>query len=286
MLEHHTVQLDDIMLHYAQAPGGGTPLVLLHGLTGSLETYLPLVPELAEVNQLYLLDLRGHGQSGRAAGAYRVADYAGDVLAFVDRVVGRPAVIVGHSLGALTAAGAAARDTGMVRGVVLEDPPMYVGRWPHFPETGFHQYFTALRRALTIYAETGSLERLADELGQWDDDEGQTLREALGEDGLRALAERHSRLDPETLDAATSNSLFDGFDPDVELPKIACPALLLAGRYELGGAMMEADARRVASLIPRCTLSVFADLGHDIHGARPAEYVAALRSFLAALGDD
>ena len=71
---------------------------------------------------LHLIDHRGHGGSGRAPGQYRVVDHVEDALTVLNWL-GRPAVLFGHSLGALVAAAAAAARPELVRAVVLEDPP-------------------------------------------------------------------------------------------------------------------------------------------------------------------
>ena len=48
MIAHHKADVGDVEPRYAKAPGSGPPL-LLHGRFSSLETYLPLMPELAEM---------------------------------------------------------------------------------------------------------------------------------------------------------------------------------------------------------------------------------------------
>lgn len=44
MIEHQRAAVGDAELRYAEAPGSGSPLLLLQGLFGSLETYTPLMP--------------------------------------------------------------------------------------------------------------------------------------------------------------------------------------------------------------------------------------------------
>jgi pimeloyl-ACP methyl ester carboxylesterase len=101
MIEFHTINLKTVQLHYAEAYGPRPALVILHGLTGSHTEFLPVIPKLAKHAHVYALDLRGHGLSSWAAGAYQLADYGRDVVAFLRQVVGKPAVVVGHSLGGL-----------------------------------------------------------------------------------------------------------------------------------------------------------------------------------------
>jgi pimeloyl-ACP methyl ester carboxylesterase len=58
----------------------------------------------------------------------RCEEYVGDTGEFLRRVVGEPAYIVGHSLGALVAIQLGAVAPELVRAMVLEDPPLYAYR--------------------------------------------------------------------------------------------------------------------------------------------------------------
>lgn len=57
---------------------------------------------------------------------YRRSDYAQDVEALVRQQIREPAILFGHSLGAVVALWVAAYAPELVRGLVLEDPPLYV----------------------------------------------------------------------------------------------------------------------------------------------------------------
>lgn len=68
---------------------------------------------------MYVLDLRGHGRSAWATTGYQIPDYGRDLAAFLQQVVGRPAIVLGHSLGGLATTWLAAcvpvsRETGPV----------------------------------------------------------------------------------------------------------------------------------------------------------------------------
>jgi pimeloyl-ACP methyl ester carboxylesterase len=63
-----TVELGEVQIHYAEVPGHGPALVLLHGILGSHLSFLPLLPDLAAGAHVYALDLRGHGWSSHVPG--------------------------------------------------------------------------------------------------------------------------------------------------------------------------------------------------------------------------
>ena len=85
-------------------PQARPPVVLVHGITASLEDWLPLVPHLLEAgHSVVALDLRGHGRStlgSEGVSTRRLADDLGTVLESLDL---RGAVLAGHSLGGYAA---------------------------------------------------------------------------------------------------------------------------------------------------------------------------------------
>ena len=101
--------------------------ILLHGLTASSRTWWRVGPWFAENGwHAVALDLRGHGSSPRASGTEGLADLATDVRETVSDALGpdgRIDVLLGHSLGALTALEFYGRYGDLARRVVLEDPP-------------------------------------------------------------------------------------------------------------------------------------------------------------------
>ena len=74
------------------------------------------------------VDLRGHGESSRATlESYDAKSYAADIAALIESEIGRPALVVGHSLGGVVAAELARSRPDLVIAVFLEDPPLYEG---------------------------------------------------------------------------------------------------------------------------------------------------------------
>lgn len=106
----------------------------------------------------------------------------------------------------------------------------------------------------------------------------------LGGEAVQSRAGQLERMDPEALSAAIDGTLFDDFDPDVDLAKVACPAHLMAGSEALGGAMTATDIREVSTRIPSCSTAVWNDLGHLIHHASADRYAEELISFLDRAG--
>src|SRR3990170_9046560 len=81
----------------------GRPVILIHGLSDSWSSYLPLMAEMPDEMRLIAVSLRGHGNSAKPAPGYRLADMARDVLAVMDALGLARADVVGHSLGSTVA---------------------------------------------------------------------------------------------------------------------------------------------------------------------------------------
>ena len=82
--------------------GEGEPLVILHGLFGSLDNWLTLAKKLGEQFEVYLIDARNHGQSPHSE------DFNYDVMAddlyeflMLHNII--DPIILGHSMGGKTA---------------------------------------------------------------------------------------------------------------------------------------------------------------------------------------
>jgi len=100
MLAEQTFDANGVSINYTVGPALGPPLLLLHEITERWQTFLPLIPHFTRW-QVCVLDLRGHGQSGRVKNSYKIIDYAQDIVCFLEAQINRPAIILGHSLGAL-----------------------------------------------------------------------------------------------------------------------------------------------------------------------------------------
>lgn len=109
-------------IHYSRTGGALPPVVLLHGLMGSGACWTPLACALESEFDVVMPDARGHGGSSAPHHGYRYEDLASDVVGLI-RALGlsRP-VLLGHSMGGMTAAVVASRGAEFLRGLVLVDP--------------------------------------------------------------------------------------------------------------------------------------------------------------------
>jgi pimeloyl-ACP methyl ester carboxylesterase len=97
------MEREEIVLHghrvsYRQA-GWGPVVVLIHGITGSSDTWLDLIDELAEEHTVVAPDLLGHGESAKPRGDYSLGAYASGIRDLLAALGHDRATVVGHSLG-------------------------------------------------------------------------------------------------------------------------------------------------------------------------------------------
>lgn len=97
----------------AIAAGQGDPVVLVHGVGLRAEAWNAQISALSERFHVTAVDMPGHGDSALPSGSLALKDYTDAIAAAFDR----PALVVGHSMGAMIALELALRYPHLVRGV-------------------------------------------------------------------------------------------------------------------------------------------------------------------------
>ena len=256
--------------------GDGPPLVLVHGLGGTIENWRSLAPALTRRHRVLVPDLPGHGRSAPLSEARDVDALAVAVFAIADAEEIGHAVWVGHSLGGVVALRAAVRRPEAVRGVVLA------------ASAGIGSTSRAAQVTLTLLGVTKPGRLIAPHRQAWS-------RSRLGR---RTAFGWWGVADPDGLEPEMAEAFLVGpahhtdtnqagralvvTDPRPELDRIICPCLCLWGasdnwvRLEDG---ME-YARRL-----RAPLRTIAGCGHLLIGERPDACLVAIQDFVARLDE-
>ena len=86
-----------MQLNYKQF-GNGTPLIILHGLFGSLDNWQTLAKQFAENFSVYIIDVRNHGKSPHTA-EHDYVSIAEDLKEFMRQQSIEKSHFIGHSMG-------------------------------------------------------------------------------------------------------------------------------------------------------------------------------------------
>ena len=247
----------------------GHPLaVLVHGVTSSSRTWWRLGPWFAEHGwRAVAVDLRGHGESPRMSGGESLANLAADLHETVAPLLGpgeRINVLLGHSLGALTALEFGTERPGLVRRLVLEDPP---------DSRGGSRGFEGIARDV----EAGVARARKDpEAAARDQRVGNPswAEEDVTNDVAGDLA-----CDAVPVAALVRSGL--RLDLPARVGAVEVPTLLMLGSEGRGSGMLEPDRSAVAEALHAGAVEVF-ETGHCIHREDFEGYVRLLDRWLGS----
>lgn len=117
-----------IVLHYqVMGRAEGPALVFLNSLGSDLRIWQELVPTFTDRFRVILYDKRGHGLSDAPPAPYRMDDHADDLLALLDGLQVRSAILIGLSIGGMIAQRIAVRAPERVAALVLCDTAAKIG---------------------------------------------------------------------------------------------------------------------------------------------------------------
>ena len=285
-----TVESGDVTIFYRHfgaprsdalpsASGGGTPMIVLHGQSYFSYDWIGIADELARDpdggREIVAMDMRGFGSSGWSPShAYKVQDFAADVLAVADRQGWERFVLAGHSMGGRNATYTASAHPDRVEKLILID---------YSPTNAKAGSMRVMNQSIDMPASFAGLDEALRYFG---------LDPATVDAGKRARFKAYlgtfdgnytvSR-DPYFRDVFRK-ARDEGVKPDHGadlwecLGRAACPILVLRGRQS--DMFAPETAERVRATNANVTL-VEVEGGHNVPGDNPAGLIAALRPFLA-----
>ncbi|MET9427291.1 MULTISPECIES: alpha/beta hydrolase [unclassified Streptomyces] len=258
-----------------QAAGEAVPgVLLLHGLMGRASHWAGTARWLAERHRAVALDQRGHGHSDKPAdGPFTREAYVADAAAAIEQLGLAPAIVIGHSMGALTAWQLAAERPDLVRALVICD--MRASALGAASQREWEQWF----RSWPVPFAT-----LAD-VRKWfgeDDPRLERPSPARGAFFAEVMAEREDGWYPlfSRRQMLTSRETWVHDAHWDALAQVRCPALVVRG---LDGELGRAEAQEMVRVLPQGRYAEVSDAGHLVHYDRPDAWRAVLEPFLAGL---
>lgn len=257
-----TCEANGINIHYLRTGGDKPPVVLLHGLTANGTCWTPLARALEEDYDVVMPDARGHGNSSAPGQGYCYDNLANDVLRLIEALGLVTPVLIGHSMGGMTAAVVANRNPKRLRGLVLADPT----------------FLTPQRQREVHESDVAAQHR-------------QILNRPR-EDFLAQIRIRHNHRSCELIEIfaqarfQTSIHAFEILTPPnpdyVQLIKtLDIPNLLIIG--DVGAVVSPEMAAELAKLNQRLEFVQVANAGHGIPYDQPEHFSAIVKAFLRSL---
>jgi len=78
--------------------GSGSPVIILHGVFGISDNWVTIGRRLAEKFEVFIPDLRNHGQSSHSP-TFNYFALVDDLLEFIEEQEIEDPVLIGHSMG-------------------------------------------------------------------------------------------------------------------------------------------------------------------------------------------
>lgn len=257
-------------------PVDGDPIVWIHGLGGSWQSWLENLPSFAAAGfRCIALDLPGFGYSPLPREPITISGYGAIVDELLDELGISAACLVGNSMGGFIAAEIAIRFPERAERLVLVSAAGLSVQELHNPMGQALLY----RFDFLVSAYAGWFAAKSDWVAR---------RERLKRGAFSFVTAYPEKLPAPLLAENLRGQGKPGFVHAVEalttypirerLPEIACPALIVWGARDL--LVPVSDAREFHALIPDSRLVVYPDTGHVPMLERPVAFNALLHAFL------
>lgn len=235
-------------------------LVFVHSIADSRRMFEPILERLPDGLRSVVPSQRGHGDSSRPGGGYRVEDFAGDFEMFMDALAIESAVIVAGSSGGMVARRFAIDHPERVRGLVLLGSPYRLRDKPNI-EKMWKETFEPLSDPIDEEMVRGFAEA--------------TFGEKLPRSFFEILVAENLK-PPALVWKETMRGLLDDTS-DGSLGAITAPTLVMWGdRDEI---LSRDDEAALAAAIPGAELVVVEGGGHGFYLEDPARTASQISAF-------
>ena len=259
-----TLTLNDKTTLSYDCIGQGTPILFLHGIFVSRQSWQPQLDYFAVNHQVITCDLRGHGQSGSSIGPYNIPLLADDLVALLDSLGIEKVACCGHSFGGMVAQELALNHPERISRLILAET--IHGSWitpldamwsmtarflmPHFFNT--KAQLDLFARFFTMY----------------------------GPSSQQAYAFIQTELTRHQNDLTNTQNIIQAafeFSSRSRLTQITCPTLVMIGQYFLP---IYPHAYEMALQIPNVELVTIPNAGHVLNWDNPTLFNETITRFL------
>jgi pimeloyl-ACP methyl ester carboxylesterase len=284
-VRHKTADVDG-PVHYIEFGTQGPPLLMVHGLGGNALNWMAVGPRIEDSYHVFALDLAGFGQTPLFRRSAAVGANAELVHSFIEKVIGKPVVVMGNSMGGHIAILEAAANPAWVNALILVDPAI--------PSVNVRRPVPAMLGVMAALSIPGLAQNLLEwrvrELGP----------ERLVKQALTLVCADPSRVAPEVVDAhvrltrereqlgrqngraflqASRSISLRMADPRFwsRVAKVEAPTLVIHG--SLDRVIPLAAAKELVRRRPDWTLEILEGVGHVPMMESPGEFMSTLNGW-------
>lgn len=273
-MESKKIKIGNIEYAYYELPNPGKPkMLLLHGMLVESHCFAKLAPLLQADYHLVLLDLKGHGKSGR--GQSYDSDYTNDAIAsdlhaFHQQVIGEPCYMGGYSLGGQYTMKFAGTYPELLKGVFIIDSA------PALSLKGIFKILWLLFTTPKVFKNAEHVRSFYDKKSaKGFGDYMLQYCVTADADGRYTVTYDKKNLSPDTGAKAKVRTA----DLWEATKRISAPTLILrAGDSFVLNDKIQAQMQ---ANIKNCEVKFFPGLGHNLVFSNPEDVTAAIKDFIA-----
>lgn len=244
--------------------GEGNPIIILHGLFGSLDNWMSIAKELGNSFEVYMVDARNHGQSPHND-VFNYHVMVNDLKEFIEEHQMISPIILGHSMGGKTAMQFAVDYPHLISKLIVVDiaPKAYPIH---------HDLIIESLKALNfevIITRKEADEKLAETI--LDTSTRQFLLKNLYWSAPTKLSFRFN------LDVISKN--IDEVGAEVEFTSpFYQQAMFIRGNQSKY--ILDDDFKHISSVFPNAQLKTIENSGHWVHAEQPLAFLKVVKAFL------
>ncbi|MEM7331965.1 MAG: alpha/beta hydrolase [Chloroflexota bacterium] len=260
-----TVSVNGIALHYTRTGGNGRSLICLHGITDNGLCWTRFAQAMQAEFDVIMVDARGHGRSEAPATGYSPQDHADDAAGLIQHLSLVNPILIGHSMGGMTAAQFVVSYPTLAKAAILEDPPWLNPEIAPILASGNQGWRDQLakdqQRPVEAFLADGKQENPT-----WDEIEFPAWAESKKQVSLNVFG----------ILSAESYAAWPHL-----VAQFKVPVLLLTAVNERGAIIQPTIAQQATSLSPNLHHHHIKNAGHSIRREQFEAYETAVRAFIA-----
>ncbi|AFK04989.1 alpha/beta hydrolase fold containing protein [Emticicia oligotrophica DSM 17448] len=261
------IQLTNAKYYYEEHGSGEETIVFSHGLLWSGHMFHKQVAYFKGRYRIITYDHRGQGQSEITPDGYDMDTLSVDAAELIEKLVGKPIIFAGLSMGGFVGMRLAARRPELIKKLILlettaePEPQENVGKY---------KMLNAIVKYIGFFPVVGSVMKIM--FGQ------KFLNDANRIEEKNYWKNQLMSNNRKGITKAVDGVIYRKGIAE-EIHKITCPTLIMVGDQDV--ATVPDKAKRIHSLIPNSKLVIFEGGGHTSSVEEPEVYNAEIAKFIS-----